>query len=104
MTKLSKEPGLIDIIQEEILETAAYFGIHPRTAEDHCKAIIDKLRLRIGGNECYMAKRERTRRDREILAKWKGDNLADLHHEFGLHPRHLRRIIDRMQKAAKVPS
>lgn len=101
MTKPAKEPGLIDIIQEEILETAPFFGIHPQIAEDHAKAVIDKLRLRLGGSECYMAKHERTRRDAEIQAKWRGNNLDKLSKEYHLHPRHLRRIIERMQKMEK---
>lgn len=93
MTKPAKEPGLIDIIQEEILETAPFFGIHPQIAEDHAKAVIDKLRLRLGGSECYMAKHERTRRNADIRSKWRGNNLEELSREYLLTTRQIRYIV-----------
>lgn len=90
----SDEP--LAIIEEEARAMAKCFGV---SAPDEAAAsLVDRILLRLGGEHIYVPKRRASarQRDREQLQKrFNGTNLFELAREFGMTPRHLRRILAR---------
>lgn len=88
----SDEP--LAIIEEEARAMAQCFGV--AAPDEAAASLMDRILLRLGGEHIYFPKR-RTRarqRDREeLLKRFDGRNLFELAREFGMTPRHLRRIL-----------
>ena len=94
---MNERDSLIEIIERELADTAPLFGVHQHVAEELSKAVLDRLRLRLGGTECYMAKHERKKRNRDIRDKWRGDNIDVLAAEYKLSSRQIRNIVSGKQ-------
>ncbi|WP_409976485.1 Mor transcription activator family protein [Variovorax sp. CY25R-8] len=81
---------------------AKCFGV---TAPDQAAAsLVDRIMLRLGGAHIYVPRRttrERLRTYGEIANRFNGSNLFELAREYGMTPRHLRRIIA-AQKIRKI--
>jgi Mor family transcriptional regulator len=79
---------------------------HPRVIEAFTTALEAQMRAtfqqQLGGAPLYIAKRaSRTTlevRNERIRSAFHGDNLDQLASEFGLHPRHVRRIVGARRK------
>lgn len=84
----------VAIIEEEARAMAQSFGIC--SPEDAAQSLMDRILIRLGGELIYLPKRSarRRRRDREeLLSRFNGRNLFELAREYGITPRHLRRVL-----------
>lgn len=91
----------LDIIEEEARAVAQCFGV--LRADAAASALIERLLLRLNGAHIYMPKqsaRDRRVKHVEIARRFNGSNLFELAREFGMTPRHLRRILVKMQNPA----
>ena len=82
------------IIEEEARAMAQCFGV--AAPDEAAASLIDRILLRLGGAHIYVPKRRARsrRRDRvELQSRFNGSNLFELAKEFGMTPRHLRRIL-----------
>ncbi|AGU51538.1 Mor transcription activator family protein [Variovorax paradoxus B4] len=82
------------IIEEEARAMARCFGV--AVPEDAAASLIERILLRLGGAHIYLPRRTSRKRQqahREIVCKFNGSNLMALAKEYGMTPRHVRRII-----------
>ena len=84
----------LEILQEEARAVAQCFGV--ATCDEAAAALVDRIILRLGGGYIYVPRRgtrERLRVQAEIRRRFDGLNGAALAKEFGLTPRHIRRLV-----------
>lgn len=84
----------LDIIEEEARAMAQCYGV--AAPAEAAASLIERLLLRLNGAHIYMPKRssrERVSAHQEISRRFNGSNLFELAREFGMTPRHLRRIL-----------
>lgn len=90
----------VSVIRREARAVALSFGV--AAADDVASALIDRLRMVLGGDAMYLPKyRAASFRHREIRAKFTGDNAHELAREYGLTPRSVRRIIGKVDISAQ---
>lgn len=85
----------ISILREEATAAALAHGA------DRCDELVDNLVRRyinrVGGLPLYIRQAKSMERQRvhaEIRERFNGVNLAELSRDYGLSPRHLRRILE----------
>ncbi|MGQ3055169.1 MAG: Mor transcription activator family protein [Roseateles sp.] len=84
----------LDIIEEEARAMAQCYGV--AAPAEAAAALIERLLLRLNGAHIYMPKqssRKRVSEHQEISRRFNGSNLFELAREFGMTPRHVRRIL-----------
>jgi Mor family transcriptional regulator len=93
--------------KDDPLDTAIRQAVrHPRVIEAFTTALEAQMRAtfqqQLGGAPLYIAKRaSRTTlevRNERIRSAFHGDNLDQVAREYGLHPRHVRRIVGARKK------
>lgn len=91
-----------------LIANAAYTWLIEHMSIDHQRAaeaalsIAERARKELGGGHQYIPKGrdyELSRRDRQIYAKFRGDNFTQLAREFELTEMRVRQIVDRCRKA-----
>jgi Mor family transcriptional regulator len=88
----------LEIIEEEARAIAQCYGA--TLPNEAAAALIERLLMRLNGAHIYMPKRSSREREiehREIARRFNGSNLFDLAREFGLTPRHIRRVLVKMK-------
>ena len=92
-----RKPSEIDpvaIIEDEARAMAQAFGICSPDAA--AESLVDRILHRLGGELVYLPKRTARRRARdreELTRRFNGQNLFELAREYGITPRHLRRVL-----------
>ncbi|QDF95156.1 hypothetical protein CJ010_00605 [Azoarcus sp. DD4] len=90
-----------------LIATAAYAWLTTRLKLDHQPAaeaalsIAEAARKELGGGMLYIPKGtawELSARDREIYARFRGDNYDQLAREFQLTEMRIRQIVDRCRR------
>jgi Mor family transcriptional regulator len=95
---LSRNPennDLVSVLEQEVRATARSFGVS--AADAMAASLIDRVLLRLGSGRVYIPKRETLRRNHarvQIRASFTGNNLHQLAADFGMSPRHIRRILE----------
>lgn len=91
-----------------LIANAAYTLLVERLKLDHQAAaeialsIAERARKELGGGHHYLPKGrdyELSRRDRQIYAKFRGDNYPQLAREFALTEMRIRQIVERCRRA-----
>ncbi|RRH82296.1 hypothetical protein EH244_26980 [Variovorax beijingensis] len=94
MTPPDLNDGPLAVIEEEARAMAQCFGIgNPAEA---AASLIDRILMRLGGAHIYVPKKSTQKREQihyEIQSRFNGGNLFELARQYGLTPRHVRRII-----------
>lgn len=101
---MSPENNLTEILAEELRAAAPYFGLKAELAGDLASAVVEKLRLRLGGDRLYMRRTDTGRRNLAIFKSFTGDNYEDLARQWNRSRRQIERIVDqerRRQQAAR---
>lgn len=82
------------VIEEEVRALAR--GLGAASPDDVASLLVDRILLRLGGAHIYVPKRRARERQRvleAIRSRFNGSNLFELAREFGLTPRHVRRLL-----------
>lgn len=91
-----------------LIANAAYMWLTSRLKLDHDRAseaalsIAEAARAELGGGHIYLPKGqawELSHRDREIYAKFRGDNYAQLAREYNRSEMRIRQIVERCRRA-----
>lgn len=85
----------LDIIKEEARAVAQCFGV-PKP-DDVAAMIVDRIIERLAGGNIYIPKkslRDRSRIRREIRARYTGNNIPELAHEYEMSTRWVRKIVN----------
>lgn len=94
MTELLDKDEPLSIIEEEARAMAQCFGV--AAPAEAAASLIDRILMRLGGAHIYVPKRRaqsRQRDKKELIARFNGNNLFELAKEYGMTPRHLRRLL-----------
>lgn len=92
MTTAFDDP--LDILEEEARATAMCFGA--ADCEAMASALVRRIITRMAGTRFYVptvSARQRQREHAEIRRKFTGANVQELAKEYGMSPRHVRRIV-----------
>jgi Mor family transcriptional regulator len=83
-----------DIIAQESYAVALAFGVPAAGAL--AEALLDRLRVSLGGERLYLPKRDQQRRagrDAAIRAQFNGRNIGELARKHGVSARWVRKIV-----------
>ena len=84
----------IAVLREELAAAAICHGVE--RVEDLTEALVTRVVQRLGGVQVYVPSThslERARVVAEIRERFTGRNARDLAREYGLTPRHVRRLL-----------
>ena len=84
----------IAVLREELAAAALCHGVE--RVEDLTEALVTRVVQRLGGVQVYVPSThslERARVVAEIRERFTGRNARDLAREYGLTPRHVRRLL-----------
>lgn len=90
--------NILSRIEDEARAVAASFGVP--TPNDLAAALLDRLRVNLGGERIYVPQRDRrTRasRDAAIRAEFTGNNHADLARRHQISIRQVRNVLRRAE-------
>lgn len=88
--KPTNEADVLEIIHGEIETGARLVGINARAARDLAAAVVERIRLHIGGDRFYVRKRSRCD---HALALFNGTNHDAVCREVGISRRTLDRYL-----------
>ncbi len=86
----------IAVIEDEARAVAQSFGIS--ASEDVAAMFVERIMLRLGGENIYVPRRRLKDRQRviaEIRARFTGRNAGVLAREFGVSVRWVRRVVQK---------
>lgn len=85
--------NLLDIVRAEVEAGAPMVGVNGRAARDLAQAVVERIAMRVGGQELYVPKRDKVRMRRQAVTEFNGVNGRHLCKKYGISERTLRRWL-----------
>jgi Mor family transcriptional regulator len=83
----------LDQIAEDLEVIAVKFGVSVQIAADMARAMIERIKESVGGDDLYIPKPDKQKRNRLIKSKFNGVNHDEIYAEFGISKSTLYRVL-----------